>query len=496
MTALLLVSVFLVATCGLVYELIAGALASYLLGDSVLQFSTVIGTYLFAMGLGSYLSRYFERNLLVPFIRLQLLVGLIGGFSTALLYLTFAYATGFRLVLYGLVTVIGTLVGLEIPLLLRLLKDQLQFKDLVSQVLALDYVGALAASILFPLFLVPRLGLMRTAFLFGMVNVAVALVFYLRLKSAAFRTLALEAVVALSLLLAGFVGSDRLTSFAEQALFPDEVILTKNTPYQRIAVTRGHRETRLYLNGNLQFASADEYRYHEALVYPALSSCPEPRRVLVLGGGDGLAVRELLKDERVETITLVELDPAVTDLFRDHPHLNRLNEKALQSNRVEILNADAFVWLEHTDRQFDLAIIDFPDPSNYSVGKLYTDFFYRTLSARLSPDGVAAIQCTSPMFARRSFWCIIATIESAGLAVEPYHAFVPSFGEWGFALVSKKPLTGPLDLPPGLRFLDAAVAESLFLFPRDMARLPTETNRLFDQALVRYYQDDWRNVLE
>ncbi|MCA9792241.1 MAG: polyamine aminopropyltransferase [Candidatus Eremiobacteraeota bacterium] len=491
MPLLILASVFLVATCGLVYELIAGALASYLLGDSVLQFSTVIGTYLFAMGVGSYLSKYVSRGLLLPFVQLQMLVGLLGGCSTAILYLTFGYGSGFRLVLYLLVFAIGMLVGLEIPLLLRLLKDHLDFKDLVSQVLALDYVGALVASILFPLFLVPQLGLMRTAFLFGMVNVVVAMVFYHKLGKPGFTGVLVQGSAILAFLLAGALYSTQLTSLAEEALYPDEVVLTRNTPYQRIAVTRGRRETRLYLNGNLQFASADEYRYHEALVYPALTSSPNPEHVLVLGGGDGLAVRELLKDDRVKTITLVELDPTMIDLFRNNPELAALNHGSLSSPKVEVIYQDAFVWLEESDRKFNVALVDFPDPGNYSVGKLYTDLFYRALKSHLTDDGVAAVQCTSPMYARRSFWCIIGTIESAGFVVRPYHAFVPSFGEWGFALISKSHLPGHLELPPGLKFLNPAVAESMFIFPQDMARIPADVNRLFDQSLVRYYQQDW-----
>lgn len=497
MRTLLLISVFLVATCGLVYELVAGALASYLLGDSVLQFSTIIGTYLFAMGIGSYVSRYFERGLIATFIQVQFLVGLIGGTSTAVLYITFGYGVGFRVVLYLLVGAIGALVGLEIPLLLRILKDELEFKELVSQVLALDYIGALAASILFPLFLVPRLGLMRTAFFFGVVNVVVALIFVRKFReSADVPWVRAEGVFILLVLVAGFFGSTQLTSFAEESLYVDEVILTKSTPYQRITVTQRRSDIRLYLNGNLQFASADEYRYHEALVYPALGSCANPASVLVLGGGDGMAVRELLKDPRVQLVTLVELDPEVANLFQRHPHLSRLNKGSLRSPKVRIIQGDAFVWLKNTEETFDLAIVDFPDPSNYSVGKLYTNFFYRTLRSRMNPGGVATVQCSSPMYARKSFWCVIETMKAAGFHVRPYHAFVPSFGEWGYALISLDRTPEEIPVPPNLRFLTPATCAAMFEFPTDMAPVKADVNRLFDQALVRYYQADWRKILE
>src|SRR5438270_654469 len=174
MTYALLVSVFVIASCGLVYELIAGALASYLLGDSVTQFSTVIGTYLFSMGIGSYVSRHVGKGLVAKFVTIELLVGLVGGSSAAALFLVFSYLATFKLVLYFFVGVVGVLVGLEIPLLLRILRGRLEFKDLVSEVLTFDYLGALIASLLFPIVLAPNLGLVRTCFLFGMMNVTVA----------------------------------------------------------------------------------------------------------------------------------------------------------------------------------------------------------------------------------------------------------------------------------------------------------------------------------
>jgi spermidine synthase len=492
LVGILLVSVFLVATCGLIYELVAGALASYLLGDSVLQFSTIIGTYLFAMGVGSYAARYVERGLLTAFIQVQILVGLFGGCSAAILFLVFSYGTGFRLVLYGLVFLIGFLVGLEIPLLLRILKEHLSFKELVSQVLALDYVGALAASVLFPLFLVPHLGLIRTAFFFGMVNTGVAFLFVVKFqKQGRWAGLASESAFVFLFLLAGFVGTERITKFAEEALYPAPVIMSEQTPYQKLAVTRDLLETRLYLNNNLQFSTFDEYRYHEALVVPALMAHSQPRRVLVLGGGDGFAVDLLLRDPRVESIILVELDPAMIRIFRDHPEMSKLNNQALRSPKVKVVIADAFTWLEQAQDHFDLAFVDFPDPSNYSVGKLYTDHFYRRLVSHLDPEGLFVVQCSSPLAARRTFWSIITTMEFAGLKALPYHVYVPSFGEWGFALVGRKEPRIRSGLPFTTRFVNQAELTRMLDFSADMSRVPVEANRLFDQVLVRYFQQDW-----
>ena len=498
MTRALLISVFVIATCGLIYELLASTIASYLLGDSVTQFSTIIGVYLFAMGVGSYLAKFITRHLVASFIQIEILVGLVGGLSSLGLFLAFAELSAFRLVLYGWVFVTGMLVGLEIPLLLRILEGKMQFSELVSQVLSLDYLGALAASLLFPLWLVPRVGLMRSAFVFGAANLLVAVwaCHSFGPKGPLGRFLRLQAYGGLLILLVGVALADELSDFAEERLYEDPVIYARSSPYQRIVLTRASNEIRLYLNGHLQFSSFDEYRYHEALVHPALAAVETPRRVLVMGGGDGLAVRELLRDGRVEEVLLVDLDPAMTDLFRDHDELARLNQFSLRDPRVRIEHADAFVWLEKQvgDRRFDLVVIDFPDPSNYSLGKLYSTTFYRRLAAHLAPGGAITIQATSPLFARRAYWCVAATLEAVGFEVTPLHAYVPSFGEWGFHIATRGSFTLPERFPPGLRFLTPAVVPTLFEFPADMAPLEVEINVLDDQQLVRYYDAEWRHL--
>jgi spermidine synthase len=496
MTAALLTSVLLIAACGLVYELVAGALASYLLGDSVTQFSTVIGTYLFAMGVGAWLSRGIVRGLAARFVVVEIMVGLVGGFSAALLFLAFAYTDAFRVVLYVLVFVVGVLVGLEIPLLMRILRDRFEFKDVVANVLTFDYLGALAASVAFPIVLVPRLGLVRASLLFGIVNVLVALWTTVVLRAALGARGYLQAMCAAALVLLslGMAAADRIQDIAEGNLYADEIVLARTTPYQRIVLTAWKDDLRLFLNSNLQFSSRDEYRYHEALVHPGVSALAAPRRVLVLGGGDGLAVRELLRYPDLESITLVDLDAEMTRLFATHSELTRLNAGALTDPRVHIVNADAFAWLESATEMFDFAVVDFPDPSNFSLGKLYTTTFYRMLTRRLVPEGAFVVQATSPLFARQSYWCIAATIEQTGLVVAPYHVYVPSFGEWGFVLASRTPQPLASRVPDGLRFLTAATLPQLFVFPDDMRRLPVEVNRLGTQALVHYYESEWNAI--
>ena len=498
---LLFLNVFVIATCGLIYELLAGTLSSYVLGDSVTQFSIIIGIYLFAMGVGSWFSRFIEKDVAEKFVEIELAVAVVGGFSAPLLFLSFAHLSYFSIVLYGIVFIIGTLVGLEIPLLMRILKDELDFKDLISRVLAFDYIGALVASLLFPIFLVPKLGLNRTSLLFGMCNAAVGvwgtwLLGPLIRKNQTFMRVSGFGI--LVLLAIAFIKADRLTTLAEDALFMDNIIYAKSSSYQRIVVTKGKTGYALFLNGNLQFNSFDEYRYHEALVHPAFAAYNgTPKRVLVLGGGDGLALREIEKYTSVEFIQIVDLDPDMTRIAYSVPALGDLNRHSFDDPRVHVTNGDAFVWLDSSQAEpFDIAIVDFPDPNNFALGKLYTTRFYNLLRSKLKPDSAVVIQTTSPLVARKSFWCIIKTVETAGFSVQPYQTAVPSFGIWGYALAKLEPFSAPSKPRPGveLRFLTDNSFSSMFEFSGDTSRPDEEieVNRLDNQALVRYYEAEWR----
>ena len=500
-TPLLFLNVFVIATCGLIYELLAGTLSSYVLGDSVTQFSIIIGVYLFAMGVGSWLSGFIEKHIAEKFVDIELAVAILGGFSAPLLFFAFAKLSYFSFVLYGIVFGIGVLVGLEIPILMRILKDELDFKDLISRVLAFDYIGALVASLLFPLFLVPKLGLNRTSLLFGMLNAAIGiwgtwLLEPLIKKNVNF--LRVKGFIVIVLLLIAFIKADLLTSLAEDALFVDNIIYSKSSSYQRIIVTKGKVGYSLFLNGNLQFNSFDEYRYHEALVHPPMATFgTNPKRILVLGGGDGLALREILKYPSVEYIQLVDLDPEMTSVSKHVPALGELNQHSFDNPKVHVTNADAFVWLDSTQVEpFDVAIVDFPDPNNFALGKLYTTRFYNLLKQKLKPDSAVVIQTTSPLMARKSFWCIIKTLESAGFTVKPYQTAVPSFGVWGYALAKLQPFETPTKLPENLelKYLNNKSLAAMFEFSAD-TNLPNEEieiNRLDNQALVRYYEAEWR----
>lgn len=494
----LLVAVFIVSTCGLIYELVAGALASYLLGDSVKQFSFIIGTYLFSMGVGSYLAKYVKRNLIDRFIEIELLIGIIGGLSSVILFVLFQKVSHFQFILYFIVFLTGCLSGMEIPILMNILKNRVTFRELVSDVFTFDYIGALIASVLFPTLLIPYLGVMGTSLFFGIINILVGITLCIFLKNEIFnlRSLQVKSVLCLAILVTAFCYSNELLQYTENNLYQNNIIYKQSTPYQRIILTENSGQYQLFLNNNLQFNTKDEYRYHETLVHPAMASAPSIAKVLVLGGGDGLAVREILKYKEVEKVTLVDLDEGMTRLFQTNEILRKYNQNSLNNPKVTVHNADAFIWLQQNTEKYDVVIIDFPDPSNYSLGKLYTTYFYKTLYQSISKNSVITVQTTSPYYAPKSYWCVHETIGSIYPNVSGYHTYVPSFGEWGFAIFSPNNLirlnkvNRKLD---NLKFYNYNLDE-FSKFSEDMIAKDIEINRLDNQSLVRYFDEEWSKI--
>lgn len=495
----LLLAVFIIATCGLIYELVAGALASYLLGDSVKQFSFIIGTYLFSMGVGSFLAKYITKNLFDRFIDIELMIGLIGGCSSVVLFLMFQQIEHFQFVLYFFVFLTGCLCGMEIPLLMNILKDRIQFRDLVSNVFAFDYIGALIASVLFPILLIPKLGVMGTSLFFGIINILVGvfLSFYLSKKLKNPIWIKMKSVSCLVLLSIVFFYSDDLLKYSESQLYGNNIIYKHSTPYQRIVLTENRGDYQLFLNNNLQFNTKDEYRYHEVLVHPAMSMAKDVSNVLVFGGGDGLAVREILKYPEVKKVTLVDLDEGMTRLFKTNELLVRYNQGSLNDPRVTVINQDAFIWAKSAKDKYDVMIIDFPDPSNYSLGKLFTNSFYQTLVALMTDNTMVSVQTTSPYFAPKSYWCIHETIGSVFPNNIAYHTYVPSFGEWGFCLFSinmQQRFTQLRRRVDKVRYYNYKF-EELTNFPADMRTTEkVEINRLDNQILVRYFDEEWGKI--
>ena len=261
--------------------------------------------------------------------------------------------------------------------------------------------------------------------------------------------------------------ADRTLALGETTLYADDVILARNTPYQRIVLTAWKDDLRLFLNSHLQFSSRDEYRYHEALVHPGLAAMPEARRVLVLGGGDGLALREVLRypQRRARHAGRSRSGDDAALLARTRSWCGSTAARC-RDPRVRVVNDDAFVWLEQTDETFDFAVVDFPDPSNFSIGKLYTTAFYRELARHLGPDGRFVVQSTSPLFARQSFWCIVATRGGQrARRARPTTSTCRRSASGASCWPGATPTSPPASLPGGLRYLTAAAVPELFEFP-------------------------------
>lgn len=495
----LLLATFLVAVASLIYELIAATISSYLLGDSVRQFSFVIGVFLSTMGVGAWLSRYM-RDATLGFIWIQVAIGVVGGMLAPALFFGYAFIGDIGVLLFGMLGLIGILSGMEIPLIARLLEEIGAKEFRFENVLSVDYVGALLAAVAFPLLIIPHLSLMSASLAFGCLNLCVAGLSIWLFRDRVNLALCGTWAAALAVSLAALVGAERMVSVVDAALFEDDLILSETTPYQKISITRFRDRTRLFLDHSIQFDTLDEHRYHEALVHPAMGHAVRAGRVLILGGGDGMAAREVLKHDGVRGVTLVDLDPRVTELFRDHSELTQLNDGALRDPRVTVVAQDAWRFAEEDRGVYDVIILDLPDPKNIALSKLYTLEFYAILMERLSPYGALVTQSGSPLFARDAFWSIVTTWEGTrnpgapetALTVTPYHAYVPSFGDWGFVLVTPNaPATQNLDLPAGLQFLSNEVWQSAQVFGADVARRAVEPNSLQTHAVQHYYQAGW-----
>lgn len=501
-----LLAVFICAACGLVYELALVAIGSYLLGDTITQASVVLSVMVFAMGVGSLLSKRFQSTPALSFAVVEGLLSLIGGLSVLLLYGAFAWlsASAYQPTLVLLAFIIGTLIGIEIPLLMTLIQRirKQEASEAVADLFAADYVGGLIGGLAFPFLLLPLLGLPKGALMVGVLNavIGVAVVLWL------FRTdLTKMAYLGLSAGLAFIVGvlglafyySDQFEVDARQAMYRDPIVHADRTEYQEIVVTQSldGRDVRMFLNGDLQFSTLDEYRYHEALIHPAMDGPRED--VLVLGGGDGLALREILRYDDVASVTVVDLDPAVVELSASDPVISELNDDSFQDPRADVVNTDAFQWLRDTQEDFDVIIADLPDGTDVGTSKLYTVEFYSLLAQALEDHGTMVVQAGSPFFAPDAFWGVRHSLEEAGVAVTPYNVDVPTFGNWGFYLGTTRDEAPDLALPddaPELRFLDDALLEAALVFPIDRQEEDVQASTMLHPRIIGYHQDRqaWR----
>ena len=490
---MLMLTTLIISGCSMCYELIISAVSSYLCGDTTLQYSITIGLYMFSMGIGSYLSKYIKKNLFNWFVTVEIIVGLIGGLSALLLFIANIYLQKYEVVMYMQIIAIGILVGAEIPLLTRIIEeDEGNLRVTISSIFSFDYVGGLIGAIAFPILLLPKLGYFSTAFLTGTMNILAALIIVFKYserikKSKTFKSISLGVF---ALMVIGMIFSENISKSVENGLYRDDVILSKQTKYQKIVMTKYKDDIRLFIDGNIQFCSKDEYRYHEAIVHIPMSKAKNKKNVLVLGGGDGLAVRELLK-YKDSKVTLVDLDKEMIKICRENKHVTTLNKGALDSKRLKIVTMDAYKYLEKNTKKFDVIIVDLPDPNNETINKLYTNVFYRLCKKSMTEDGIMCVQSTSPYYAPEAFWCINKTLKSEGFKVKPYHLQVPAFGDWGFNLVSKKKLDNDFDLKIDTKYLDSENIKALFSFGKDekINNKKLEVNSLSKPMLIQYYSE-------
>ena len=490
----LFAAALLVAIGGIIYELILGSAASYLIGDSILSFSLATGITLFGMGIGSLISSKIKSNPATSFAVNEILLGLFGGNSVLILYLAFNFTKLHWLVMSVMSLIIGIFIGLEIPLLVKMFEKfgQKSSVNLLSRILAIDYFGALIASLVFPLILMPYLGLMRSAYLVSFLNISVAVLILFQLKSSK-KVLAWGVITAI--FLGGlFFASNWLESKIDSASYKDPVIFYDQSAYQKIVMTNFGRDRRLFLNSHLQFSSADEARYHETLAHSAMTSVKNPKKVLILGGGDGLLAREILKYPTVETITLVDIDEKVTKLAKNHQLFTEINDNSLKNPKVKVKNQDAFLFVFENQEKFDAIFVDLVDPSNERLAKLYSKQFYAQAGRILSDDGVLIAQATSSFFTPNAFYMVANTLKSA-LSNRENVAFstnIPSFGEWGF-VISVKDRQNLLSqkLPENLKYQNANLLD--FLLKKSPVSIPkTEISTLINPKITDVYNSDMR----
>ncbi len=486
--------VFIIAVCGIGYELIAGTITSYFLGNTVLQFSLTIGFFLFAMGIGSYISGKVEKNSVEIFVAAEIMIAIFGGSFSLLLFMFYSMLPEiFYPVFILLVLIIGTLIGLEIPLLVRFMKDYSSLNTALASALSVDYTGALVASILFPIVILPYTGIMQSSFIFALLNICGIFLFIGLFKNEIKRPkkYLISTIIITIILLGGLAYSAKLVSFFENKLFASEIIYSKQTPYQRIIMTKKNDDIRLFLDGNLQFCSIDEYRYHEVLVHPAMSQIPSKSNILVLGGGDGLAAREILKYSDVKKITLVDIDREMVDLCRSNNFIKNINNDSLSNPKMNIVIEDAFKFLEKDTSFYDAIFVDLPDPNNESLAKLYSTSFYKLAMERLAKTGMMTIQSTSTFLAPKTFWCVFNTVSSCAEHTKTMHVNVPTFGEWGFVMASHIKL-GMAPLTVKTRYLNDGEMKNIFTMPNDLIWEDSEINTMDNPVILRYYEQDWK----
>ena len=501
-SAILMAAIFATGFSGIVAEYLLSTLATHFLGDSTVQWALIVSTMMFSMGLGSRISKSFMTHLTEKFLILEFILSIVVSFVPLIVYVSSAYTASLAIIIYSCSILIGVLIGMEIPLVTRI-NDQ--YEDLrvnISNVLENDYYGSLLGGIFFAFVGIPFLGLNYTPFVLGLINFSVAIAVYIFLKrfiSASYKIpFNISIVLIMVVLVGGVFLAEPIITYGEQQKYKDKVIYAEQTKYQRIVITQWKNDFWLYLNGNEQLCTMDEMMYHEPLVHPVMTLHPNPREVLVLGGGDGCAVREILKYDDAKNITLVDLDPAMTKLGQEYPLLTNLNKGALNDPRVNALNQDGFTFLSNNNAFYDVIIVDLPDPRTVELGRLYSEEFYRIAYKHLRPGGMIITQAGSPYFATKAFNCIVKTMQSAGFVTVPLHNHVISLGEWGWSIGTKRADNFPLK--KALQNLQFKDVETRWLTNEAMQLITSfgkdiypgqgdsvKINKIHDPVLYKYY---------
>ncbi|MEM7754345.1 MAG: polyamine aminopropyltransferase [Planctomycetota bacterium] len=543
-------SMFVMGIAGMLYEYALASIGNNMMGSSHEQIFVIIGLMMFAMGIGAAVQRKFTGPVLDLFIAAELALALLGGLSCLIAYAAYGFMTSYGVVLYSLALAIGFLVGLEVPLLIRINETYAKaLRSNLGDILSMDYVGSLAGALLFAYVLLAKVPLTQIALAAGVVSVLVAAfgLFYFRGLVRRPRTLALACVATLATLSVAWFNAERWVIDIEQRTYEDPIVFRETSVYQHVVLTERNDHLRMYINGHLQFSSRDEAIYHELLVHTPMALAARHDRVLILGGGDGLALREVLEHAGVREVVLVDIDPVITRLAAEHPRLVEVNRAAFSDARVSdlapagitpgemitvtrpstlaaeywddrdyeladvsVIHLDAELFLRDLNGPpFNVIIADFPDPKQIAIAKLYSVGFYTRVQRHLAEGGIMSVQSSSPYHAPLVFAGIGKTLETAGFVVLPYHHNVPSFGDWGFHLAWR---SADADLPPtpaamtgrvrGLRRFAAPtdaitpdVLAAALAFPDGWVDTGTETIRPNTQmrpVLVEYHRRSWR----
>jgi spermidine synthase len=497
---ILSISIFIAGLCSIIYELLISATATYFLGDGVRQFSILIGVYLFSMGIGAYFSKFFKHKPIHFFIKIEFILGFIGGISVPTLYFAFVYIdpASLQLLCLFMMFVIGLLTGMEVPLL-TFVNDDKNFEDNLSNVLSVDYLGGLIATIIFPFVLLPFIGLFYSSILFGIINLFLGFFMYFTLNHERSKKTIFFGVFLLIILIVFGIFTSQLLKIWEEKIYKSPIITNIQSPYQKIVITKNQENVKLFLNRTIQFSSSDEHRYHEMLVHVPLSFLKNAKNILVLGGGENLATREILKHENILQIDVVDIDPEMFELAKNNFQIKKINENAANNPKVNLINDDAFVYLKNNFKLYDLIIADLPDPSNNSIAKLYSKQFFKLAQRSLKKDGIFITQAGEINFSNLAFNCIYNTLGNVFDHKNPYYVNIPSFGQWGFIMASNLPFSQEKTyvLPKNLKYLDSFQLKSAFIIPKDIEFKETKINSIDQPVLLNYFLDEWqKNAVE